>query len=83
MATKLNDKTLVVSPYNAQCQEIQLMGFDSITYHKLFGLSIRNENENTNKLDLGNYECICFDEIGLYNFREQILTVLSTITKIN
>ena len=49
---------MFVSPYNAQCQEIQLMGFDSITYHKLFGLSIRNDNENTNKIDLGDYECI-------------------------
>ena len=59
-----------VSLYNPQCQELQLMGFDSITYHKLFGLSIRNDNENTNKIDLGNCDCICFDEIGLCNFRE-------------
>ena len=61
---------LCVSLYNAQCQELQLKGFDSITYHKLFGMPIRNDNENTNKIDLGNYECICFDEIGLNNFRE-------------
>ena len=53
MATKLNDRTLFVSLYNAQCQELQIMGFDSITYHKLFGKSIRNDNENTNKIDLG------------------------------
>ena len=70
MATELNDRTLFVSPYNARFQEIQLMGIDSITYHKLFVLPIRNDNENTNKIDLGDYECICFDEIGLYNFRE-------------
>ena len=70
MATKLNDKILFVYLSNAQCQELQLKGFDSITYHKLFGLSIKNDNENTNKIYLGDYECICFDEIGLYNFRE-------------
>ena len=46
------------------------MGFDSITYHKLFGLPIRNDNENTNKIELGDYECICFDEIGLHDFIE-------------
>ena len=46
------------------------MGFDSIAYHKSFGLSIRNDNENTNKIDLGDYECIYFVERALYNFRE-------------
>ena len=70
MATKLNDRTLFVSPFNAQCQELQLKGVDSITYHKLFGLSVKNEIENTNKIDLADYGCICFDEIGLHNFRE-------------
>ena len=30
MATKLNDRTLFVSPYNSQCQEIQLMGLSHL-----------------------------------------------------
>ena len=58
MATNLNDRTLFISPYNSQCQEIQFMGFDSINYHKLFGLSTGNDTGNTNKIDLGVYECI-------------------------
>ena len=53
LAVKLGTKILIISPYNALCQENNKNGFDGITYDKLFGLDVNfKEVPNFNKVDV-------------------------------
>ena len=64
-------KILIISPYNALCQENNKNGFDGITYDKLFGLVVNvKEVPNFNKVDISEYDYIVFDEIMLYNVKQ-------------
>ena len=59
---------MIISPYNALCQEENKNGFDGITYDKLFGLFVNfKEVPNFNKVDISQYDLIVFDESMLYN----------------
>ena len=64
-------KTLFVSPQNKLCQKIKKDGFECITFHKLFGLSIYQKTEKKRKLyNIDDYDCIVFDELFMYDIQQ-------------
>jgi len=70
LAKNLVEKTLIVTSFNALSQELGKTGVDTMTIDKLFGLVPGVINHaNTNKYDLSNYDCVCFDEVGIYNYK--------------
>ena len=71
LAVKLGTKILIISPYNALCQEHNKNGFDDITYDTLFGHVVKfKEVPNFNRVDISEYDLIVFDEIMLYNVKQ-------------
>ena len=63
--------TLFISPQNKLCQEIKKDGFECITFHKLFGLSIYQKVEKYRKLyKIDDYKCIVFDEIYMHDIEK-------------
>ena len=64
-------KSLFVSPQNKLCQKIKKDGFECITFHKLFGLSIYQKTERKRKIyNIEEYKCIVFDEILMYDIQQ-------------
>lgn len=66
LANQLKNNCLFILPYNKLCQNLKKDKFQAITFNKLFGLDINeNENKNMKKFDISDFEMICFDEAYL------------------
>ena len=66
-----NKKILFVAPFNKLCQSIRDDGHDAITFHKLLGLNVmNNECEFIKKYNTQSYDVICFDEIYMYSLNQ-------------
>lgn len=74
-------RVLFVALQNKLCQKIKRDGFEFITFHKLFGLSIYQRVEKKRKLyNISDYEYIVFDELMQYDIL-QLQMIHRFITK--
>jgi hypothetical protein len=62
-----NKNALFICPTNKLCQGLKEKGVEAITFSKLFGLFGDDKKlKNMKSFDIGEYDCICFDEVYLY-----------------
>lgn len=60
-------KVLTILPENTLCRVIKKKGFDSITFNKLFSLTLGDiEHKHIKEYDVSDYDVLFFDEVAKY-----------------
>ncbi|NBP03788.1 MAG: hypothetical protein EBU90_27550, partial [Proteobacteria bacterium] len=68
----LDDNKLFVCNWNSLCFDLKKKGMNAVTYNKFFGIKWDGSSEiqGQRTKDIGNYDCVVFDEIYLYTVNQ-------------